>query len=184
MAIKIRELHARSMTGSVFHGVLQEQRGRLKKHHHPYQNADTSHDFGFPQPLTPLTVQHGQVAIYTDAGHEADASVGIAVEDHGSQPAQQISKRPVEASDVVGDPARKSQGEEGVGNGQVDDIYRGGVHLLLFLTGDAEDQAVTCHADDKNQAIENGKDDPSRLFVDENITSLVCGAAIHWHHLL
>lgn len=184
VAIKIGELHARSMTGSVFHGTLEEQRARLKKNHHPYQNADTSYDFGFPQILTPLTVQHGQVAIYTDAGHEGDASVGIAVEDHGSQPAQEISKRPVEASDVVDDPAGKSQGEEGVRDGQVDDIYRGGVHLLLFLTGDAEDQAVTCHADDKNQAIKNGKDDPCRLLVDENITSLICGAVIHWHRLL
>lgn len=183
VATKIGELHARSTMWSDFQGALEEQYGCLKENHHPYQSTDTSHDLGFPQSLTPLTVQHGQVAIHTDAGHEGDASIGIAVEDHGSQPAQEISKRPVEASDVVCDPTWKCQGEEGVGDGQVDQIYRGGVHLLLFLTGDPEDQAVTCHVDDKNQAVENGEEDPSRLLVDENIASLVCVAVIHWHRL-
>lgn len=183
VAIEIGELHARSMTGSVYHGALEEQRGRLKENYNPHQSADTSHDLGFPQSLTALTVQHGQVAIHTDAGHEGDASIGIAVENHGSKPAQEISKWPVEASDVVCDPAGQSQGEEGVGDGQVDQIHCGGVHLLLFLTGDPENQAVTCHADDKNQAVENGKEDPRRLLVDENIAGLVCVAVIYWHRL-
>lgn len=113
------------MVGFFFNHAYEEHRGCFKQNHHPYQNADTFDNRGLPQTLTSLTVQHGQVSIHTDAGHEGDASIGVAVEDHGRQTAQEIPKRPIEATDVVSDPAGQSQGEERVGDGQVDQIYRG-----------------------------------------------------------
>lgn len=48
VTIEFGELHARSMTGSVFHGALEEQWRRLKENHNPHQSADTSHNLGFP----------------------------------------------------------------------------------------------------------------------------------------
>lgn len=52
---------------------------------------------------------------------------------------------------------------------------------MFPLTDDAENQTVAGNADDKNQRVENGKEDPSRFLVDEHIASLVCGAVGQWH---
>lgn len=110
------------MAVSFFAQAFKEQGRRFKENHHPHQNADAFHHRGLPQSLTSLTVQHGQVTVHADAGHEGDAGVGVGVEDDGRQPAQEVSKRPVEAADVVSDPAGQSQGEERVRDGQVDQI--------------------------------------------------------------
>lgn len=169
------------MAGSLFNHASKEQGGCFKENHHPYQNTDTFYHRGLPQSLTSLTVQHGQVTIHTDTGHEGDASISVAVEDHGRQSAKEISKRPVKATDVVSDPAGQSQCEKRVRDGQVDQIYHGGVNFMFPLTDDAENQAVASNADDKNQGVKNGKKDPSRFLVDEHIASLVWGAVVQCH---
>lgn len=97
--------------------------------------------------------------------------VGICKEQKHGQSAQKVPERPVEVANVVGNPTRKRQCKEGVGQGQVKQIDRGGIRLLLPLTHYIEDQTVATQADNENNRIENGEEHHRSALVNKHITS-------------
>lgn len=60
---------------------------------------------------------------------------------------------------VVGNPRRQGQGEEDVGDDQVEGVQGGGVHLLQIGTDDMEGEAVTEQSNNEHDAIEKRDED-------------------------
>lgn len=112
--------------------------------------------------------------------------VGICKEQKHGQSAQKVTERPVEVANVVGDPTRKRQRKEGVGQGQVKQIDGGGIRLLLPLAHYIEDQTVATQADDENSSIENGEEHDRSALVNKHVTStlVVSSDIINCHHHL
>lgn len=96
--------------------------------------------------------------------------IGICEEKQHGQSAQKVTEGPVEVANVVGNPCRKHQCEEGIRQGQVKQIDGGGVGLLLPLAHYIEDQTVATQADDENSCIENGEEDHRGALVHKHIT--------------
>lgn len=96
--------------------------------------------------------------------------VGICKEKQRCQSAEKVTEGPVEVTNVVCNSARKRQREKRIRQGQIDQIDRGGVGLLLPLADHVEDQTVATQADDENSSIENGEEDHCKALVHKHIT--------------
>ena len=101
--------------------------------------------------------------------------IGVRKEDDCGQRAHDIPERPVEATDVVGDPGRQHQGEEGVGQSQVQQVDGSGVTLLLTATDHVEHQAVATGTDEEHQQVDDGEENRGNSLAGENITGALVG---------
>lgn len=177
--LEVEVLHTcQLVTHPARHGPQQE-RCRLQEHQEPDEGADSP---GTADPAGPARVpgaHHSDVAVHADAGHEVDAHVGVHVEDKGGDPAEPIPKGPVKLQDVVGDPARQRQCEEGVGQSQVHQVEVGGVEFLLpTLEGDAEGQDVSAGAEHQQGSVEEGEGDLGREVMVMHIAGALVGGDV------
>lgn len=99
-------LHARLLTQPLSHGAREEEWRYLQEYNHPNQDTDASSNLYASQLQAPVWMHHGKIAVNADAGHECDPGIGVREKDDRGQSTQKVSEGPVEATDVVGDPAR------------------------------------------------------------------------------
>lgn len=178
--LEVEVLHARQFVPHPpCHGP-QKQRRCLQEHQRPDEDADAPGAAHLPNPAGVPGAHHGDVAVHAYAGHEVDAHIGVHVEDEGCGPAEPVPEGPVKLQDVVGDPARQCQGEEGIGEGQVHQVEVGGVEFLLPpLEGDAEGQDVPAGAEHQQGGVEEGEGDFGREVVVVHVAAaLVAGGEV------
>ncbi|TNN68912.1 hypothetical protein EYF80_020773 [Liparis tanakae] len=126
----------------------------LRQHQQPDAHADVAHVAHFPESGEAQRQHHSDEAVHAEAGHEVDAGVGVDVEDESRDLARRLAQRPVEAQGVVDDPHGQREGEEDVGDDQVEGVQGGGVHLLHVGADDVEGEAVPEQPHQEHHAVE------------------------------
>lgn len=126
----------------------------MTEHKKPDKDTDALGIFN-PSDLVSEGVDDSEEPVDAQARHEVDACVGVDVEQERGDSAQRLSKGPVEAQAVVGDPGWQGNAEQQVREDKVCWIQGSGVDLLSVFKNDSEGNGVSKHPKDQDGAVED-----------------------------
>ncbi|ETE72452.1 Serine hydroxymethyltransferase, cytosolic, partial [Ophiophagus hannah] len=131
----------------------EEVRGADEQGGPPGHQRDGPGQPGLPVVPGPHRQHHQEAAVQADDSQEEDAGEHVEEGQAAVEFAEETSEGPVEAQRRVGDAQRQEEGEDEVGQRQVEEPHH--VHRLLHLeAGDPDDQAVPGHPQETGHPVD------------------------------
>lgn len=147
----------------------------------PYSQRDADGNVGVL-----AGVHHGvhdnPVPLHTEAGHEENGTVHVAIEKADEDLAKRFPINPVIAMYMIGNLQREPDDREEVCQGQIGHVNHSGVFLLCSEKKDPQGHAITRQTNDEHNCVDNRKKDSGQFSSEDGGRKLIHGKA--WFHCI